>query len=105
MTEASAPALQAALAAAGGQPGEYPASRRGAGAEGRATAAVAAVLPGLLDTLQANVAGTVRDIDTEFLHDLRIAVRRTRTALKLAGRCCPAAGHAGSGQSSGGSAA
>ena len=35
--------------------------------------------------------GTLRDIDTEFLHDLRVAVRRTRSALKLAGTCCPPA--------------
>jgi CHAD domain-containing protein len=31
------------------------------------------------------VPGTVRDVDTEFLHDLRIAVRWTRSALKLCG--------------------
>jgi CHAD domain-containing protein len=35
------------------------------------------------------VNGTVRDIDTEFLHDLRVAVRRTRSALKLAGDVLP----------------
>ena len=34
--------------------------------------------------------GTLRDIDTEFLHDLRVAVRRTRSALKLAGDVLPA---------------
>jgi CHAD domain-containing protein len=31
------------------------------------------------------VPGTVREIDTEFLHDLRVAVRRTRSAVKLCG--------------------
>jgi CHAD domain-containing protein len=51
---------------------------------------MAAVLTGLLDTLEANVPGTTRDIDTEFLHDLRVAVRRTRTALKLTGQVLPA---------------
>jgi len=35
----------------------------------------------LLDTLEANVAGTRADLDPEFLHDLRVAVRRTRSAL------------------------
>ena len=35
----------------------------------------------LLDTLEANVAGTRADLDSEFLHDLRVAVRRTRSAL------------------------
>jgi CHAD domain-containing protein len=48
-----------------------------------AQAATAKVLLNLLDTLEANVDGVLRDIDTEFLHDLRVAVRRTRSALKL----------------------
>ena len=47
------------------------------------------VLLCLLDTLEANVPGTIRDIDTEFLHDLRVSVRRTRSALKLAGDVLP----------------
>src|SRR5205814_6144881 len=55
-----------------------------------AAVAVATVLASLLDTLEANVPGTIADIDTEFLHDLRIAVRRTRSALKLAGDVLPA---------------
>ena len=54
-----------------------------------AAVALAAVLSSLFDTIEANVGGTVRDVDTEFLHDLRIAVRRTRTALKLAGDVLP----------------
>ena len=65
---------------------------------------MATVLTALLDTLEANVPGTMRDIDTEFLHDLRIAVRRTRSALKLAGDVLPPAWPAGSGPSSSGSA-
>jgi CHAD domain-containing protein len=55
-----------------------------------ARAALQAVLLQLLDTLEANLAGTIRDIDTEFLHDLRVAVRRTRSALKLVGDVLPA---------------
>lgn len=35
----------------------------------------------LLQTLEANVEGTCADVDSEFLHDLRVAVRRTRSAL------------------------
>lgn len=35
----------------------------------------------LLDTIEANIEGTKADIDSEFLHDLRVAVRRTRSAL------------------------
>ena len=54
-----------------------------------AAAAMAVVMSALLDTLEANVPGTVRDIDTEFLHDLRVAVRRTRAALKLTGQVLP----------------
>jgi CHAD domain-containing protein len=36
-----------------------------------------------------NVAGTIAAIDTEFLHDLRVAVRRTRSILKLVGDVLP----------------
>ena len=35
--------------------------------------------------IEANVPGVLADIDTEFLHDLRVSVRRTRSALKLFG--------------------
>ncbi len=35
----------------------------------------------LLTTLQRNEPGLRRDLDVEFLHDFRVAVRRTRTAL------------------------
>ncbi len=52
--------------------------------------AIALILLQLLDTLEANVDGVLRDVDTEFLHDLRVAVRRTRSALKLAGDVLPA---------------
>jgi CHAD domain-containing protein len=83
-------ALEAALAAAGRRPGDY-SSKIDVKLAPRmpAAAALAAVLTALLDTLEANVNGTVRDLDTEFLHDLRIAVRRTRSALKLAGDVLP----------------
>src|SRR5580700_6773084 len=54
-----------------------------------ASVAVATLLLGLLDTLEQNVDGVLRDIDTEFLHDLRVAVRRTRSALKLLGDVLP----------------
>jgi len=82
--------LEAALAAAGRRPGDYSGKiEEQLTASMPAADAVAAVLTGLLDTLTANVSGTVRDIDTEFLHDLRVAVRRTRSALKLAGDALP----------------
>jgi CHAD domain-containing protein len=83
-------ALEAALAAGGRQPGDYSGKIEvRLTAEMPAGQALAAVLTALLDTLEANVSGTVRDVDTEFLHDLRVAVRRTRSALKLAGGALP----------------
>jgi CHAD domain-containing protein len=83
--------LDAALAAAGQHAEVYSNKVNVPLAPGRpGRAALQAVLLQLLDTLEANVAGTIRDIDTEFLHDLRVAVRRTRSALKLAGDVLPA---------------
>jgi len=54
-----------------------------------APVAVATLLLRLLDTLEQNVDGVIRDIDTEFLHDLRVSVRRTRSAIKLFGDVLP----------------
>jgi len=80
--------LEDALAAAGTQPaGRTRAIHLTAGMP--AATALAAILTSLLDTVEANVRGTIRDIDTEFLHDLRVGVRRTRSALKLAGAALP----------------
>jgi CHAD domain-containing protein len=50
-----------------------------------ASKAAATILLRLLDTVEANIGGVLADTDTEFLHDLRVAVRRTRSALKLFG--------------------
>jgi CHAD domain-containing protein len=36
------------------------------------------VLTALLGVIEANMAGALADLDSEFLHDLRVAVRRTR---------------------------
>lgn len=41
-----------------------------------------AVLRELHDMMIANFAGTVDDVDSEFLHDFRVAVRRTRSVLQ-----------------------
>ena len=84
-------ALETALAATGHRPGET-AGKAAAIALSPAMparSALAAILTELLDTLEANVPGTVKDVDTEFLHDLRIGVRRTRSALKLCGSELP----------------
>ncbi len=53
--------------------------------------AVCAIHNELLAAVRANVAGTIADIDSEFLHDFRVAVRRARSALKeLPGIFAPA---------------
>jgi len=91
VASATQSALEAALAAAGRRPGDY-SGKVDVELTPRmpAALALATVLTALLDTLEANVDGTVRDLDIEFLHDLRVAVRRTRSALKLAGSVLPA---------------
>ena len=50
-----------------------------------------AVLANLGATISANWQGAVDQTDTKFLHDLRIAVRRTRTVLAAAKGVLPAA--------------
>jgi len=82
--------LDAALAAGGRHAGDYT-GKVDISLDGSAPASVAlaAVLLRILDMLEANVDGVVRDLDTEFLHDLRISVRRTRSGLTLAGDSLP----------------
>ncbi len=82
----------AALAAAGRRPGDYTGkvSAQIAG-DMPAAVAVATVLLSMLDTLERNVDGVLHDTDSEFLHDLRVAVRRSRSAIKLLGDVFPAA--------------
>ena len=81
----------AALYALGRHPADY-----SSGVDAEITAqlpgsvAVARLLLRLLDTVELNVDGVLRDIDIEFLHDLRVAVRRTRLAIKLLGGVLPA---------------
>ncbi|MEU4291200.1 CHAD domain-containing protein [Kribbella sp. NPDC026596] len=49
-----------------------------------ATQAFAGTLTQLREIVLDNVEGTLRQLDTEFLHDLRVTVRRTRAVLKFA---------------------
>jgi CHAD domain-containing protein len=81
--------LEVALAVVGEQPGRKHADVQLTPAMPAATA-MAAILAAQFDAVEANVPGAIRDIDTEFLHDLRVAIRRTRSALKLAGQSLPA---------------
>jgi CHAD domain-containing protein len=91
VSQASQGLFTAALTALGRHPADY---TSGVDAEITATmpapVAVARLLLRLLDTIELNVPGVLRDIDTEFLHDLRVAVRRTRSAIKLLGEVLPA---------------
>jgi CHAD domain-containing protein len=90
-TEGIEPATIGPLEAAAQRPPGGYTGKVDAPIEGRqpAPVAVSIVLLNLLDTLEANVDGVIRDIDTEFLHDLRVSVRRTRSALKLLGAAVP----------------
>ena len=44
-----------------------------------------------LSTMRTNLPGLLDDVDTEFLHDLRVALRRTRATLKLGRSILPPA--------------
>jgi CHAD domain-containing protein len=44
----------------------------------RADAAAVAISRRLLEVIETNLQGTLDDVDSEFLHDLRVAVRRSR---------------------------
>jgi CHAD domain-containing protein len=89
---ASQPVFITTLTALGRHPADYTNSVDAKiTAELPGSVAVARLLLGLLDTLERNVDGVLRDIDTEFLHDFRVAVRRTRSAIKLLGEVLPAA--------------
>jgi CHAD domain-containing protein len=44
----------------------------------RADAAAVKVMRRLVEVIELNLPGTLEDVDSEFLHDLRVAVRRTR---------------------------
>jgi CHAD domain-containing protein len=48
----------------------------------RAPAAAAEILARLLATVEANLPGLRQDLDTEFVHDLRVALRRARSLLR-----------------------
>ena len=83
------PRYPAALRAAGVDPDAPSRPVMEAGLPARV--AVARVLLSFLGELEAAVDGTVSDVDIEFLHDLRVAVRRSRSAVKLLGDVLPPA--------------
>ncbi len=74
--------FHAAVRATGRRPGDYT-SRLNIALEPDLTGAEAArrILGLLFRTIRCNEAGIKEDIDTEFLHDFRVGIRRTRSAL------------------------
>ncbi len=74
------PLVDEAVRAAGGEPGGSSSRVDVAlSPDQRADSAAAAVLRALLDVIEANLEGTIADVDAEFLHDFRVAVRRSRS--------------------------
>jgi CHAD domain-containing protein len=78
-----------ALATAPRKPGERVDAAELLRPEMPAPVAIAQMLAEFASAIVDNVPGTIAAIDTEFLHDLRVAVRRTRSILKLAGDVLP----------------
>ncbi len=77
---AQMPLVEEAIAATGGAPqGETSKIDVPLTYEQPADAAAVAVLHALLDVIELNLEGTIEDLDSEFLHDLRVSVRRTRS--------------------------
>jgi CHAD domain-containing protein len=71
--------VDAAVARAGGIPGGFSSKIDvGLRPRRRADRAAVAILQTLDAAIAANLPGTLADVDSEFLHDLRVAVRRTR---------------------------
>ena len=87
---AERPLLDEAIIASGGTPGgvsskveiELVAQERG-------DVAASVVLRRLLAVIEANLPGALGDVDAEFLHDLRVAVRRSRAVQRELYRVFP----------------
>jgi CHAD domain-containing protein len=76
--------LTTALAAAGRAPQDYnSALSLELTPEMAGITAVKTIYRTLLSTMHINLPGILDDLDSEFLHDLRVAIRRTRSALAL----------------------
>lgn len=82
LTKSGRSERDAALTAIGRAAGDYTSKLRfDLTAKMPATEAVADIFEHLLDTMRVNEPGLVARLDEEFLHDYRVAVRRTRSAL------------------------
>jgi CHAD domain-containing protein len=83
LADAEVPLFDAAVTAAGGKPEGVQTKVAFAPEPGtRSDVAAGQVLLLLLDVAEANVQGVIDDLDTEFLHDLRVSVRRARSVLR-----------------------
>jgi CHAD domain-containing protein len=90
LVDAPASLAAEAIGAVGGDPaGIRTKVRVGLRADQRTDRAAVAVLDDLAGIVEANLAGTLDDLDTEFLHDLRVAVRRSRSVLRELKRAFP----------------
>ena len=92
LTPAAESLPDAAVRAAGGLPGGTPSKLAFVlHPDQRADSAAVVLLTTLLATAEANLPGTLADVDVEFLHDFRVSVRRWRSAQRqLAGVFPPA---------------
>lgn len=78
-----APLVDDAVLAAGGNPaGTSSKLDVSIDSSDRADTAAASVLSRLIEIMDANLPGTLADTDTEFLHDYRVAIRRTRAVMR-----------------------
>ena len=83
LRDAPASLADEAIAAAGGDPAGIRSKPRVELRPGQRTdRAAVAVLDDLAAIVEANLPGTLDDLDTEFLHELRVAVRRSRSVLR-----------------------
>lgn len=82
LTPTNQPLLVIALKLQGRKPNDYSSKMNlNLGPEIRADIAAKYIYSYLLKTLKDNEQGTISDTDSEFLHDFRVAVRRTRAGL------------------------
>ena len=87
---ADQPLVDEAIRATGGVPGGLPTKvEMPLRPDQRSDAAAAVVLRAMLEVIEANLEGTIADVDTEFLHDLRVSVRRSRSVQRELKRVFP----------------
>jgi CHAD domain-containing protein len=82
-TPAERPLFDEAVLAAGGLPEGISTKPKVELARGtRTDEAASVVLLRLLEIAETNLPGTIDDLDAEFLHDLRVSIRRARSVLR-----------------------